>query len=101
MEERASDFVLGDDDDQDEEIDDRERLEMGTREPAPDYEEVQSGEPPSTEKDVESTPPAPAALVRHIVLKGDTLIGIAFKYGLDVSVCASEALPICADLAEG
>lgn len=81
-------FVLGDDDDDDQEADNKgDPIERdGT---AGVEELVDLGQEESCADD----PPAGSA-VRHIVRKGDTLIGISLKYGLDVGVFLGSLSPL-------
>ena len=78
---RESDFVLGDEDEDDQDAG------SGVGEDKSDH--AAFGQEPSTsahpEPLADGSPSPPSALVRHIVQKSDTLIGIALKYGLDVS----------------
>jgi LysM repeat protein len=72
---RESDFVLGDEDEDD------DQDEASTTERI-----LPSSVEPGAESVLDSPSVTSPALVRHIVKKSDTLIGIALKYGLDVSI---------------
>lgn len=73
-------FVLGDDEDEDDVV--------ANGQVDPEKGGARAGEQ-ATEADLDASPaeeqPAPGSAIRHIVRKGDTLIGISLKYGVDVS----------------
>lgn len=84
--ERESDFVLGDA--EEDEDDEHPKAEQTT--PQDDGSATQTTGDVVAPDSAEAPEPASSALVRHIVTKSDTLIGIALKYGLDVSAACAE-----------